>query len=158
VKKRIIWKNGGLGRVQQLDLSVGREGSETARLGPAVVHFAIQVVESVHERVALVEGPGGERVIHEIDDARLARAGEVVGGDDLGGDGVHIACLIGREELPRGREEGGTIARVGEARAQLVRMSGEPRGRNGTTGGREESPAVQRVIEHGGLKYAHHYY
>ncbi len=71
---------------------------------------------------------------------------------------VRIGGLIGREELPRGRGEGHALARVGEARPQLVRVSGEPRGRNGATGGGEERPAAQRVIEHGGLKYAHHYY
>src|SRR5438132_13338620 len=100
----------------------------------------------------LLGGPGGERAVHEVDDAGLTCARRVVGGEDLRGNGVEVRRLLGRQHVPgerAGRLGGaGGAGGVRECGADQSGVGGEPRG--GECSGRsgEEGAATEGIREH----------
>src|SRR3989449_3110001 len=129
-------------RAQQFELALRREIGEALGARPASLHFTVQLIQTVQQRLALLGGPGAERAVQEGDDAGLTCARRVVGGKDLCGDGVEVRGLVRRQHLPGDRLGGaggaGGAGRVLERGANQSGVGREPgRPQRGRGAGKE---------------------
>jgi hypothetical protein len=58
------------------------------------LHFGIERGETVAQRARLHRRERAERRVDEVDDTGFARSGRVVGGNDLRGDRLKVACVV----------------------------------------------------------------
>src|SRR2546426_7210709 len=142
-------------RAQQFELALRRETGEALGARPASLHFTVQLIQTVQQRLALLGGPGAERAVQEGDDGGLRGARRVVGGKDLCGDGVEVRGLVWRQHVPGDRVGGaggeggaGGAGRVVERGANQSGVGREPGRPQRGRGDGKEGAATEGIGEH----------
>src|SRR5215831_18712296 len=123
------------------DLLVRRERGERLRPRLRLGRARSQLLRRRHYRLLLVFGPGRDRLVDEVDDARLARAWRRVGRHDLRGSRFDLRRVVRRQRVELGR-----LHRVKSGGEHLASRRREPHPGGGGSRERHELPA--RKLRH----------